>query len=429
MTAAVILAAGDGKRMRSKKQKVCCRVLFKPMLCWVLDCCKAAGISHANTCTVISDDPRGVLELLPEDIKTAVQAERKGTGHAVMCASDFLSEMKASGVSDVAVLCGDAPFVSAEVLTSALEYHKANSNAVTVITSELDDPARYGRIIRDEKGEFLKIVEAADASSEQLAVKEINSGSYWFSVDFLLSHLPLLQSENVQGEYYLTDMISLARKDGLKVGAFVCGDASVVLGANDRTALAELNSIARGRILDMHRKNGVDIPLSDGVMIGPDVTIGCDTAILPGTVLSGKTEIGEGCTIGPNSHIIDCVIGDNCLLYQGVTLGGTGKETGKRHPTLEDNVIVGSGAKVLGPFTIGSHSKIAANAVVLEEIPPYSTAVGVPAKVVRQNGKKVEADPLDQVHIPDPIAQELQRLNNKIEELEAKLKEKENETV
>ncbi|MBQ3084663.1 MAG: serine O-acetyltransferase [Clostridia bacterium] len=151
-----------------------------------------------------------------------------------------------------------------------------------------------------------------------------------------------------------------------------------------------------------------------GVEIHPAATIGRRLCI----------DHGTGIVIGET-----CVIGDNCLLYQGVTLGGTGKETGKRHPTLEDNVIVGSGAKVLGPFTIGSHSKIAANAVVLEEIPPYSTAVGVPAKVVRQNGKKVEADPLDQVHIPDPIAQELQRLNNKIEELEAKLKEKENETV
>ncbi len=151
-----------------------------------------------------------------------------------------------------------------------------------------------------------------------------------------------------------------------------------------------------------------------GVEIHPAATIGRKLCI----------DHGTGIVIGET-----CVIGDNCLLYQGVTLGGTGKDTGKRHPTLEDNVIVGSGAKVLGPFTIGSHSKIAANAVVLEEIPPYSTAVGVPAKVVRQNGKKVEADPLDQVHIPDPIAQELQRLNQKIEELEAKLKEKEHETV
>ena len=343
MTAAVILAAGDGKRMKSKKQKVCCRVLFKPMLCWVLDSCKAAGIDEANTCAVISDDPRGVPELLSEKVKTAVQAERRGTGHAVLCAKDFLDEMKANGVSHVAVLCGDAPFVSAEVLSSALEYHKQNGNAVTVITAELLDPARYGRIIRSQSGDFLEIVEAADASPEQLAVREINSGSYWFSVDFLLSHLPLLQAENAQGEYYLTDMISLARKDSLAVGAFVCGDTSVVLGANDRTALAQLNEIARQRIIAQHRLNGVDIPISDGIMIGPDVTIGCDTTVLPGTILCGKTEIGEGCTVGPNSRIIDCVIGDDCNIDSS---------------RLEQSEV-GSGVRI-GPFAqLRPNSKIA----------------------------------------------------------------------
>ena len=143
-------------------------------------------------------------------------------------------------------------------------------------------------------------------------------------------------------------------------------------------------------------------------------------------------EIHPGATIGPClfiDHGMGIVIGEtaeigtNCTIYHQVTLGGTGKDTGKRHPTLEDHVMVGSGAKILGPFTIGSHSKIAANAVVLEAIPPHSTAVGVPARIVRQNGQKVEDD-LDQVHIPDPIAQEFARLNAKIKELEKKLEEK-----
>ena len=145
-----------------------------------------------------------------------------------------------------------------------------------------------------------------------------------------------------------------------------------------------------------------------GIEIHPGATIGKHFFI----------DHGAGVVIGETAEI-----GDNCTLYQGVTLGGTGKDTGKRHPTLEDHVMVGSGAKILGPFTIGAHSKIAANAVVLEEIPPHSTAVGVPARVVRQNGVKIEDD-LDQVHIPDPIAQELARLHTKIEELEKKLEEK-----
>ena len=146
-----------------------------------------------------------------------------------------------------------------------------------------------------------------------------------------------------------------------------------------------------------------------------------------GVEIHPAAQIGKGLCIDHGTGIVigeTTVIGDYCLLYQGVTLGGTGKDTGKRHPTLEDHVMVGSGAKILGPFTIGSHSKIAANAVVLEAIPPHSTAVGVPAKVIRQNGKKVETDPLDQVHIPDPVAQELNRLAKKIKELEKKLEEK-----
>lgn len=149
-----------------------------------------------------------------------------------------------------------------------------------------------------------------------------------------------------------------------------------------------------------------------------------------GVEIHPAAQIGKGLCIDHGTGIVigeTCVIGDYCLLYQGVTLGGTGKDTGKRHPTLGDHVMVGCGAKVLGPFTIGSHSKIAANAVVLEEIPPHSTAVGVPAKIIRQNGQRVED--LDQVHIPDPIAQEFCRLTQRIAELEKKLEEQNHETV
>ena len=312
MTAAIILAAGDGKRMKSKKQKVCCEVLFKPMLSWVLDSCLNADIEQQNTCVVISNDPRGVDEILPQGIKTAVQAERKGTGHAVLCAIKFLNELKSKGISDVAVLCGDAPFVSSEVLKSSLSHHKTSGSAVTVITAEIAEPARYGRIIRDENGSFLKITEAADATEAELLIKEINSGSYWFSVDFLVSFLPKLGADNAQGEYYLTDMIELARVNDYIADAFVCKDSSIVLGANDRKSLAELNQTAREAVILRHLENGVDIPVFDGIIIGPDVKIGCDTTILPGTILCGKTVIGEGCTIGPNSRVIDCVIGDNC---------------------------------------------------------------------------------------------------------------------
>lgn len=314
MTAAVILAAGDGRRMKSNKSKVCCEVLSKPMLSWVTDSCLEAGINAQNICVVIADDPKGADELIPVNCATAVQSERKGTGHAVACAMDFLVGLKNSYIDHVAVLCGDAPFIDAAALTESYNYHTSHKNDITVLTARVEDPARYGRIIRDPNGDFSRIVEAADATSQELAINEINSGAYWFSVSYLISGLPMLQPKNAQGEYYLTDMVELAFKTGSRAGAFVCADPSVALGANDRESLAQLNRIARDSVLSRHYKNGVDIPITDGIIIGPDVIIGRDTTILPGTILSGKTTIGEGCVIGPNTRIISSSIGNGCTI-------------------------------------------------------------------------------------------------------------------
>lgn len=313
MTSAIILAAGDGKRMKSTRQKVCCEVLFKPMLSWVLDACQNAGIQSDNTCVVISDSPRGVTELLPAGVCSAVQSDRRGTGHAVLCAMNFLKDAAARGVSHVAVLCGDAPFIDADTLQAALSFHKVEQNDVTVLTAVLKEPGRYGRVVR-EQGRFMRITEATDASQQELLIDEINSGAYWFSISYLISSLPLLGSQNAQGEYYLTDLVGLATSSGRRAGAFVCPNPDIALGANDRRALAALNCIARDAVLDHHYDNGVDIPISDGVIIGPDVKIGQDTTLLPGTILCGKTVIGEGCTIGPNTRIIDCEIGAGCSI-------------------------------------------------------------------------------------------------------------------
>ncbi|MFV0498353.1 MAG: bifunctional UDP-N-acetylglucosamine diphosphorylase/glucosamine-1-phosphate N-acetyltransferase GlmU [Candidatus Fimivivens sp.] len=313
MTSAIILAAGDGKRMKSSKQKVCCEVLFKPMLSWVLDACQNAKIPSANTCVVISDSPRGVTELLPTGVSSVVQSNRRGTGHAVLCAMDFLKNAVARGVSHVAVLCGDAPFIDADTLQSAFSFHKAQQNDVTVLTAVLDDPGRYGRIVREQR-RFTRITEAADASEQELLIDEVNSGAYWFSISYLISSLPLLGSQNAQGEYYLTDLVGLATSSGRRAGAFICPNPDIALGANDRRSLATLNHIARDAVLERHYENGVDIPIADGVIIGPDVKIGCDTTILPGTILCGSTVIGEGCTVGPNTRIIDCKIGADCVI-------------------------------------------------------------------------------------------------------------------
>lgn len=360
MTAAVILAAGDGKRMKSNNSKVCCEVLSKPMLSWVLDSCSDAGIATQNTCVVIADDPKGVDKLLPEGIATAVQKERKGTGHAVSCAMDFLQGLRDNYVEHVAVLCGDAPFIDSVTLSESYNYHTSHKNDVTVLTAKVDDPARYGRIIRDKNGDFAKIVEAADATSQQLLINEINSGAYWFSVSYLISNLPLLEPKNVQGEYYLTDMVELAFKTGGRAGAFVCADPSVALGANDRAALAQLNRVARDAVLLRHYKNGVDIPITDGVIIGPDVLIGRDTTILPGTILIGKTTIGEGCTIGPNTRIISTTVGNGC------TIDSSRLEQSK----------VGSGVRI-GPFAqLRPNSVIADNVKIGNFVEIKNSTVG-----------------------------------------------------
>ena len=394
MTAAILLAAGDGKRMKSKDPKVCCEVLFKPMLSWVLDSCRGADIKPENTCVVISDDPRGVSALIPQDVNTAVQAQRLGTGHAVMCAAEFLKGLLARGISDVAVLCGDAPFVSSDVLKNAYLCHHESGSAVTVITAKLDDAGRYGRIVRDENGNFLKIVEAADATPDHLLINEINSGSYWFSIAFLLEYLPRLQAQNAQSEYYLTDMISLALSAGLKADAFICPDPSIALGANDRAGLAQFNSVARDVILRRHYVNGVNIPISDGVMIGPDVEIGCDTTVLPGTILCGKTRIGEGCTVGPNSRIIDCIIGNGCNIDSSrleQSRVGSGVRIGpfaqlRPNSNIADNVKIGNFVEIKNS-TVGEKTSFAHLTYIGDSDFGARINVGCGVVTVNYNGK------------------------------------------
>jgi len=306
--AAVVLAAGDGKRMRSARSKVCCEVLSKPMLSWVLDACARFGLPNERVCAVLSGRDDGVRELLPAGVAQAVQAERLGTGHAVRCAENFLRAMQAAGVETVCVLCGDAPLLDETALAQSLEAHRAGGHGVTVLTACPEDPARYGRIVRGEGG--VRIVEAADASPEELAIREINAGLYWFSLPYLLEALPLLQNGNAQGEYYLTDLVGMAPALGRTAGAARCANADCALGANDRRELAALNEIARRRVFDALYAAGVDIPCTDGVLIGPDVTVGADTRILPGCILTGRTAIGAGCVIGPDTQVIDSAIGD-----------------------------------------------------------------------------------------------------------------------
>ncbi len=329
-TCAVILAAGEGKRMKARGSKVLCQVLFQPMIRWV--CGNCAGADIGETCVVVGKDAQDVCRQLPPETATAVQEQRLGTGHAVRSAEAFLQKNREK---DVLILLGDAPFLFSDVIRRAYDFHKAGDNAMTVVSAVVEDPTGYGRIIRDGAG-VCAIVEDRDADDAQKAVREINSGACWYKASALLEALEALTPANAQGEYYLTDTLGILRDRGYRVDAFDAGDPRVVLGANSRRDLAALNAIAREMVFDRLYEEGVDIPVTDGVIIGPQVRVGAGTQILPGTILKGETVIGGDCVIGPGSVLEDARVGNGCVV----------RNTYITRSVLEDDVQIGPFSQV-----------------------------------------------------------------------------------
>lgn len=311
---AIVLAAGEGKRMKSKKPKAMMEVLFKPMLGWVIDSVREAGVK--DVCVVTGHLEQFVKEYLSKTYvgenacSTVTQYERKGTGHAVMMAKEFLEAHRGGSVL---ILNGDAPFMDCRNISNSFCFHEVQGSCVTVISAMLDDPTGYGRILRAADGTLMSIVEHKEATMEQLAVKEVNSGAYWFNVDALLSVLDTdhITQSSVTGEYYLPDAVKLL---GDASSAFTADNASVVMGANDPVQLNELNQIARASIINNMVAEGVSITCTDGVIIGPDVSIGSGTVVLPGTILRGKVSIGSDCTIGPNTMIENSTVHDHVII-------------------------------------------------------------------------------------------------------------------
>ncbi len=234
---AVILAAGKGTRMKTEKPKVMCEVLGKPMVDYVID---AAKKSCDDICVVIGYKAEILRAHLNSSIKTVIQSEQLGTGHAVMQADEFI---KAHSNGNILIVCGDAPFMDKKTINNALKQHIDEGNAVTVITAKLDDPAAYGRIVKKD-GKISEIVEFKDASDEIKAINEVNSGAYWFKGSELHRLLNKITNNNAQNEYYLTDTIKIALDEGLLVNSFVADTPDVILGANDPKQLEELNKRA-----------------------------------------------------------------------------------------------------------------------------------------------------------------------------------------
>lgn len=312
MKCAIILAGGKGTRMKSDSPKVMCEVLFEPMLYYVVRAVREAGCEEI---CVVTGYKHEVLEeyvkTLGDDIKTVLQNPQLGTGHAVMTAREFV---EAHADDEILILNGDGPLMDKATIDAAYDYHKENDNSITLISALVDDTKGIGHIKRDENGTLLCIVEDKDADEEEKKINESNAGTYWFKGKSLLYALDNITNNNAQNEYYLTDSLEILIKKGENAGAYVCDDCEATLGANDRKQLNTLNNIMRRNINDAHMLNGVDIPCTDGVMIGVDVEIGVGTTILPNTIIIGKTKIGTGCTIGPNTYIKDGVVGNNVIL-------------------------------------------------------------------------------------------------------------------
>lgn len=313
-TAAIVLAAGAGTRMKSKKPKVVHEVLGKPLVRWVVDAARAAGVDEVVT--VVGHGREQVVPLVEADTAVAVQTEQRGTADAVLACRDALAGFEGSLV----VLSGDCPLITADTISALVKTREEGDAAAVVLTMQPENPFGYGRIIRDEDGRVLRIVEQKDASPEEAAVRECNSGFYCFDAKALFEALSEVGSDNAQGEFYLTDVLAICRAKGRSVLGLLAADDGECLGVNSRLQLAEATKIMQRRINERHMAAGVTMMDPDSVWIGPDVKIASDVEILPGVMLMGKTSIGEDSLIGPNTRLTDTCVGARCVIDETVAV-------------------------------------------------------------------------------------------------------------
>lgn len=436
----VVLAAGEGTRMRSRTPKVLHPVLDRPLLGHVLAATEA--LAPAQTVVVVGHGRDKVGAYLHEhhpDVATAVQDEQRGTGHAVRVA--LTGRSLADG--PVLVLAGDAPLITAETLRALLAAHTGERAAATVLSAHVEDPTGYGRIVRDASGALAGIVEDKDADEGQRSVREINSGVYAFAAAALVGALARLGTDNAAGEEYLTDVLALLRADGQGVGAVAAAGADEVLGVNDRAQLADVRRRLRDRVLLAWMRAGVSVVDPATTWVGVDVELEPDVVVHPNTHLEGRTHvaacaeigpdttlrdvevgaearvrrseatgsvIGERADVGPFSHLRpgtvlaagskvgafaetkNMVLGEGSkvphLSYVGDAEIGTGSNIGaatvfvnydgvaKHRTVVGDHVRIGSDSMLVAPLTIGDGAYTAAGSVITEDVPPGALAIG-----------------------------------------------------
>lgn len=357
--AAVILGAGDSYRMKSAQPYVMMKLLSRPMLQWVIEATKKSGIKDLAVVSSRADNL--VADFVQGSAEVFVQSEPMGTAHAVMQARDFIERYDRG---NILVLNGDTPLMDAETIRNALISHINYGNDVTIISAQVEKPFGYGRIVRDSEGNFKKIVEERDAASDIKKIDEISSGAFWFKTESLIRSLDELDPRKT-GEYNLVDAINWLYDNGFRAGTCFAAYPEVALGANDRNQLHELNHIARRKLIEKHLAAGVDIPSFESILIGPDVEIGMDTTILPGTILRGKVKIGRNCQIGPNTMIVDSVIGDDVELNTVQCYKSTVKRGANIGPFvhIRPNSVIGENVH-LGNFVEVKNSNIDMNTKV-----------------------------------------------------------------
>jgi bifunctional UDP-N-acetylglucosamine pyrophosphorylase/glucosamine-1-phosphate N-acetyltransferase len=443
---AVILAAGQGTRMKSKLYKVLHPVCGKSMVQHVVD--QISKLNIQKTVTVIGHGAEKVKLELGDQTDYVLQDKQLGTAHAVIQTEEILKDKEGVTI----IVCGDTPLIRAETMEALFSHHEKLAAKATILTAKIEDPTGYGRIIRNENGLVEKIVEHKDAIDSERKINEINTGTYCFDNQALFSALKQVSNDNVQGEYYLPDVIEIIKKQGEVVTAYQTDSFEETLGVNDRVALAEAERIMRNRINQNHMRNGVTIIDPANTYIESDVEIGQDTIIYPGSMVKGKTVIGTDCHIGPNSEIDSCEIGDETAIRQSVahkssigshvnigpfahirpesnisdevkignfvelkkTVFGKGSKAshlsyigdaevgsnvnigcgsitvnydGKNKflTKIEDDVFVGCNSNLVAPVTVGKGSYVAAGSTITKDVPSEALSIARARQVNKEN--------------------------------------------